>query len=298
MLARGRILMAISIFLCSCDNQKEEGHIKAGPHPAEIPRDSTLKKETPGAAQTTLHYYLVTGRDSIKKMLKETDTASLNVIALLNRSDRRTLRNFDTLVVPDDTKLEMNTYFPFPLNAAFLRDVKKIIFFSYPTQAFAAYENGLLIKTGPTSMGKRATKTPLGLFYTNWKAEETISTVNDEWKLKWNFNIQNKMGVGFHQYSLPGYPASHSCLRLKENDAQFLYTWADQWKLNRSGGLVAHGTPVIVFGSYPFGSSRPWLALSANPAALSINETDLQSIVQEYLPDIMQKQNERGALSK
>jgi hypothetical protein len=31
--------------------------------------------------------------------------------------------------------------------------------------------------------------------------------------LRWNFNIENKLGVGWH--SLPGYPASHSCLRLE-----------------------------------------------------------------------------------
>jgi hypothetical protein len=45
--------------------------------------------------------------------------------------------------------------------------------------------------------------------------------------LRWNFNIENKLGVGWH--SLPGYPASHSCLRLE--DAKLLYEWADEWQL-------------------------------------------------------------------
>jgi hypothetical protein len=54
-------------------------------------------------------------------------------------------------------------------------------------------------------MGREKDQTPTGLFFTNWKAEETTSTFNDEW-VKMNYNIIN--WVGFHQYSLPGYPAS------------------------------------------------------------------------------------------
>ena len=100
-------------------------------------------------------------------------------------------------------------YFPFPFEASFLKGIKKIIFFSYPTQSFAAYENGVLVYTGPTSMGRKADMTPTGLFYTNWKAEQTTSTFNDEWDLKWNFNIENKLVIGFHQYEMPGYSASH-----------------------------------------------------------------------------------------
>ena len=190
----------------------------------------------------------------------------------------------------------MQHYFPFPFYATFLKDVKKIIFFSYPSQAFAAYENGRLVYTGPTSMGRKADMTPTGLFYTNWKAEKTTSTFNDEWDLKWNFNIENKLGVGFHQYEMPGYPASHSCLRLTEKDAMYLYEWADQWEIKGTDNILAHGTPVVVFGSYPFGSSKPWLALAQNPNALTISESNLETIASQYLPDVMQKQAQRDSL--
>ena len=281
---------AIIFLFLSCNSPKSE-------NPEEKPpmKDTSLPapKTTPEPVtekKAAITYQLLTPKDSIKKILKRADSVSLSIIALVNRADIRSLRNFDSLVLPVDTKQELKNYFPFPQNAVFLKDVKKIIFFSYPTQTFAAYENGILVRTGPTSMGKRATKTPLGLFYTNWKAEETISTVNDEWKLKWNFNIQNKMGIGFHEYAMPGYPASHSCLRLPEGDAKYLYTWADQWKLNKADNIAAYGTPVIVFGSYPFGSSRPWLALVADGNALNISEADLENTAKEYLPDIMQKQ--------
>jgi hypothetical protein len=42
---------------------------------------------------------------------------------------------------------------------------------------------------------------------TNWaflhelESRGTTSTFDDEWDLRWNFNIENKLGVGWHQYS-------------------------------------------------------------------------------------------------
>jgi hypothetical protein len=33
------------------------------------------------------------------------------------------------------------------------------------------------------------------------ESRETTS-FDDEWDLRWNFNIENKLGVGWHQYSL------------------------------------------------------------------------------------------------
>jgi hypothetical protein len=84
-------------------------------------------------------------------------------------------------------------------------------------------------------------KTPL--FFTNWKAEETTSTFDDEWDLRWNFNIENKLGVGWHQYSLPGYPASF-LLETSGKD-QTLYEWADEWQLADSETVKVKGTLLL-----------------------------------------------------
>jgi hypothetical protein len=126
-------------------------------------------------------------------------------------------------------------------------------------------------------MGSEEHKTPAGLLFTNWKAEETTSTFDDEWKLRWNFNVENKLGVGWHQYSLSGYPASHSCLRLGETDAKYLYDWADEWKLADSETVKVKGTPVIIFGSYDFTAPKPWFQLIVNPKALNISENEMES---------------------
>ncbi len=235
-----------------------------------------------------------------KSIWKQADsfegTQHKSILAAINRVDEKHLQRLDSILVPDKYIDTLAFYMPFPLYAGVLKDVDKILVFSYPAQAFAAYEKGKLILAGPTNMGKKASKTPTGLFFCNWKAKETRSTVDNEWILKWNFNISNMGGVGFHQYDLPGYPASHSCLRLWANQAEFLYSWANQWKLNKSGQLLAKGTPVIVFGAYPFGSPRPWFVLAGDGKALDISNEQLSEIVAPYKEQILKAQQERQDL--
>lgn len=215
------------------------------------------------------------------------------VILALNRIDRYHLKQADTLVVPDSAWTDLAVYTPFPPRLKELEDIPRIVFFSYPYQAFAAYENGLQVRWGPTSMGTQKNPTPTGLFFANWKAEEHISTVDDEWLLKWNFNIENEKGVGWHLYAMPGYPASHSCLRLLENDARWLYDWAEMWVLEGEHEVKAEGTPVIVFGSYDFSRKSPWLNLPGDPDANTISEADLMREVEPHLQKIREEQERR-----
>lgn len=226
-------------------------------------------------------------------LAKTTDSAQIHIALAVNRIDKSNISKKDSIIVPGDLTGDIEFYLPFPLEVPYLKDINKIIFFSYPTQTFAAYENGDLIYTGPTNMGRKNDPTPIGLFYTNWKAKKTTSTFNDEWDLRWNFNIANKLGVGWHQYELPGYPASHSCLRLQEKDAKYLYTWADQWILKDDENVLVKGTPVIVFGSYPFGEPKPWLQLVQNPKALNISAAEIENATKPYLNGILSEQKKR-----
>ena len=140
-------------------------------------------------------------------------------------------------------------------------------------------------------MGSKKAQTKGGLMFTNWKKELAISTVNKSWKLPYNFNIHNSLGIGWHQYDLPGYPASHSCLRLLMDDAKYLYKWADQWVLNKGGATVkANGTPVIVFGDYQWGGKKPWKNLIENPKANDISIENLTEIIQPNLSKILEEQ--------
>lgn len=218
------------------------------------------------------------------------------VLAAINRVDEKHLLRLDSFLVPDRYTDTLAAYMPFPAYSEQLKDIRKIILFSYPAQVFAAYEQGRLVLTGPTNMGKKATPTPQGLFFCNWKSKETRSTVNKEWILKWNFNVSNRGGVGFHQYDLPGYPASHSCMRLWAPQAELLYGWAEQWKLSKEERLLAKGTPVIVYGTYPFGQPRPWFALTGNSHALDISDSLIGVMVQPHLDAILAAQVQRDSL--
>lgn len=236
--------------------------------------------------------------DSTKVWLAQhaADAAHLRIAFAVNRTDSAHFVKMDSVIVPVDLTGDLVYYLPFPLSVPYLRDIQKIIFFSYPTQTFATYENGILTYTGPTNMGRKKDPTPTGLFYANWKAEETVSTFNDEWELRWNFNIQNKEGVGWHQYELPGYPASHSCLRLLEADAKYLYEWADEWVLIDDETIKVKGTPVIVFGTYNFDAPKPWLQLLTDPHALDISQDEIQQITTPHLTKILAEQKKRTAM--
>ncbi|KFC60780.1 hypothetical protein FEM08_04710 [Flavobacterium gilvum] len=232
--------------------------------------------------------------ENTKQWLNQNPSSmELKIVRAVNRTDKNHLTKMDSILIPGDLSGDIVFYLPFPLEVPYLLPVNKIIFFSYPTQTFAAYENGELIYAGPTNMGRKNDPTPTGLFFTNWKAERTTSTFNDEWDLRWNFNIANKVGVGWHQYELPGYPASHSCLRLQEKDAKYLYTWADQWILKDDQNILFKGTPVIIFGKYDFDAPKPWLQLANNPKALNISPSEIENITKPYLETILLEQRKK-----
>lgn len=221
------------------------------------------------------------------------DSSQLRIVLAINRTDKANIASMDSIIVPTDMTGDLAYYLSFPLEVQYLNNISKIIFFSYPTQTFGAYEYGELIYTGPTNMGRKNNQTPTGLFFTNWKSEKTTSTFNDEWDLLWNFNVANKLGVGWHQYALPGYPASHSCLRLQEKDAKYLYNWADQWILKNDEVVSVNGTPVIIFGSYDFESPKPWYQLITNPEALSISAIEIEKQTKPFLSNILTQQEKR-----
>lgn len=216
----------------------------------------------------------------------------LDILAAINRVDSAHITRLDSILIPDRYDLELDDYLPFPRKIELLKDVKKVIIFSNPVQAFAAYENGNLVIQGQTNMGKKSSPTPPKLYFCNWKAKRSISTVNKSWILNWNFNISNHGGIGFHQYALPGYPASHSCMRMLNHHAYTLYNWAEQWILVNEQ-LVANGTPVIVHSTYPFGEARPWHALVNNPLAMKYNQDSMKNIINPHLETILEKQKQR-----
>jgi hypothetical protein len=182
---------------------------------------------------------------------------------MLNRRDKTHLLRVDPptpgLIVPDAWPPDLLVYSPFPAAWPAAEGNAKTLVVSQPLQAFAAYEHGRLVRWGPTSTGRRETPTPDGSFSLTWRARSRRSTDNHDWLLEWYFNFVNQRGVSFHLFELPGYPASHACVRLLLRDAQWLYAWGEEWTLDARRALVTPGTPVFVLGQYAFGAPAPWL---------------------------------------
>lgn len=277
------LLLLVLVLISSCKkNETTETKGKVKPK-------KTIERTKP----KSVSYHFENTKEWFKT--NASDSSKLRIAYAINRTDQKNFVKMDSVIIPADFTGNLVYYLPFPTHVAALEEVSKVILFSYPAQAFAAYENGELMYAGPTNMGRKKDPTPTGLFFTNWKAEKTTSTFNDEWDLKWNFNIENKLGVGFHQYDLPGYPASHSCLRLQENDAKDLYKWADEWILKDRENVKVKGTPVIVFGSYPFDAPKPWYALVKNPKALDLSESEIKTQTQSFIQEILENQKLREA---
>ena len=288
--------MTIFVIFISCNqgptaaNEKSETSIIAA---EDTSSDNSIKKFH---TEVKPRYFLQCLDSGIVSILKKMDQNQLQLIYVLNRTDSRYLYRQDSVLIPDTFLTDINRYCPFPLKDDSLTSIQKIIFISYELQLFAAYENGVLLRFGPVSMGKRSTPTPTGLFHTNWKSKRTVSTIDEEWIMNWYFNLDNFEGVSMHEYDLPGYPASHACIRMLQEDAKWNYYWSQQWILINDESIGAYGTPVIIYGEYPFGKRRPWRNLSVNPDTLNISNEELQEIYKCYLPLIHLRQVQRDSL--
>ncbi len=187
-------------------------------------------------------------------------TEELGLLEKLNRTDAERLPRHEYLVVPSDWDGEELDYSPLPEELPELADDPRTLVVHLPMQVFGAYERGRLVRWGPVSSGRSEHPTPTGLHHLTWRSRGRHSTVNPEWYLEWYFNFHNERGISFHQYELPGEPASHACLRLLERDARWIYEWGEGWVLDDRGWeVLEHGTPVWIVGEYDYDSPPPWL---------------------------------------
>jgi lipoprotein-anchoring transpeptidase ErfK/SrfK len=229
-----------------------------------------ISAQNPPAPPPRFHAVRVEGMTTVRELQKTHGREGFEAILHLNRIDLEHLRQGAILVVPEGP-VTMAAISPFPLSIPELTAAPRILLVSRRVQAFAAYERGQLARWGAISSGRAETPTPVGLFATNWRSRLRRSTDNPAWLLPWYFNFINSSGVSFHQFDLPGYPASHACVRLLETDAMWIYNWAESWVLADQGRRVeVYGTPVLVFGDYDFGSPGPWTRLVENPVATAV----------------------------
>lgn len=236
--------------------------------------------------EVTYHFDTLKEKTAVADFNAKYNEDERNIILAINRISSSVIRKGKVLVMPDTLLPSMLDYSPYPGTLPGFDSIPKLILISLRIQAFAIYENGWLTRWGPVSSGKKSTPTPAGLFHTNFKAEVKISSENSDWIMPWYFNFYARRGIAMHQYFLPGYPASHACVRMQVKDAKWIFDWAEQWKLSsRTGAVIKTGTPVIIFGEYAYGKTQPWLNLPTDKLSILLTTNEFAEI-SSYLPVI------------
>jgi hypothetical protein len=212
--------------------------------------------------QGEARYRIETRADRTGSLQERFSESQLALLEKLNRADVAHLEQLREIVVPELWGEDELSYSVLPMRYASTEAWPTFLVVYLPGQLFGAYEFGNLVRWGPISTGTRTNPTSSGRFALNWRSSGRASTIDPDWFMRWYFNFGNREGLAFHEYSMPGYPASHGCIRLLERDAQWLFDWGQTWVLDLSGTRVLMpGTPVFIVGRYDFDAAPPWRSL-------------------------------------
>ncbi|HYL59596.1 MAG TPA: L,D-transpeptidase [Candidatus Acidoferrales bacterium] len=108
-----------------------------------------------------------------------------------------------------------------------------VVIVSLPEQAMYVYRNGVRIGRSTVSTGKKGHATPTGMFTILQKKVRHESNIYKGAKMP-HMQRLTWSGIAMHAGHLPGYPASHGCVRLPVDFAQRLYS------------VTSNGTSVII----------------------------------------------------
>ncbi|HVJ70100.1 MAG TPA: L,D-transpeptidase family protein [Sphingomicrobium sp.] len=100
-------------------------------------------------------------------------------------------------------------------------------------QRVLLYRGGVLVAASTISSGSEGRETPTGVFTILEKKVVHRSRTYDDAPMPYMQRLTAK-GVAMHAGNLPGYPASHGCIRLPNDFAKLLY------------GVTELGTPVMI----------------------------------------------------
>lgn len=130
-----------------------------------------------------------------------------------------------------------------------------LVVVSLPQQLVHVYRNGARIGVSTISSGRRGYETPTGTFPIIERQTEHYSNKYDNAPMPFMLRLTMD-GVAMHAGHLPGYPASHGCVRLPAAFAETLF------------GNVRRGTVVVVADakSAPASVTAPGWVAPADPA--------------------------------
>src|SRR5690242_16336699 len=140
-------------------------------------------------------------------------------------------------------------------------DGPMLVIVNLATQRLIVFRNGVPIGASTVSSGKDGYETPTGVFTVLQKAKEHYSKTYDNAPMP-NMQRLTWKGIALHAGKLPGYPASHGCIRLPQKFSSLLF------------GATNVGMTVVItsLDVTPQRSSPPALAMraaAAPPASLA-----------------------------
>jgi hypothetical protein len=126
-----------------------------------------------------------------------------------------------------------------------------VVIVSLPEQVMYVYRNGVRIGRSTVSTGTAGHRTPTGVFTVLQKKVDHESSIYKGAKMP-NMQRLTWTGIAMHAGQLPGYPASHGCVRLPEDFAEKLYS------------ITKLGTTVVIADnkSSPINTTKPGLIFS------------------------------------
>jgi hypothetical protein len=98
-----------------------------------------------------------------------------------------------------------------------------VVVVSLPEQLVHVYRNGVTIGVSTCSTGKPGNRTPTGVFTILQKRAEHYSSTYNNAPMP-NMQRLTWKGVALHAGNLPGYPASHGCVRLPIDFSELLFS--------------------------------------------------------------------------
>ena len=120
-------------------------------------------------------------------------------------------------------------------------DGQVLVYVDLGRQLATVYRNGVRVAVSTISSGKEGYSTPTGVFTILEKNKEHYSSTYDNAPMPYQQRLTWK-GVAMHAGNLPGFPASHGCIRLPMEFAKKLFD------LTEKGGTVViaggHEDPV------------------------------------------------------
>ncbi len=304
-----KLLILISIYCSfySCDNKEPERVSVADTKTMEVEQKIKDSIDTYHKLDTfpVINYQKVIIRNAqhrgqlLKDFRFDTANPSKNkALRTLNRKELGYIRVGDTILIPDKFYDNMIAYSIFPYYYPSAAYLSKLIVVSTKWQSYACYENGVLARFAAANTGKERTPSFPGRYALVWKAALRKSSLDETWLMPFTWNFHRYAGNAFHKFDMPGYPASHSCIRQFLDDAKWLFRWGEGAKYVNRIPVDMSGTPVIIIDNYDFSQGRkgPWFKLNNNKDLSLQLPYDPMTVEEALIPFYQIPKDSRGIL--